>query len=94
MLRLNWSKIATARTVTSYVAFFSMIAADDLLITHYGAGPRPDWARPKEFVFYLWWRNLSLLIATIGGLISLPRWCAIAAVALSFIYIYIRVTGY
>lgn len=71
-----------------------MLAADDLLITHYGGGPRPDWARPAGFLFYLWWRNISLLLAVVLGVVSLPRWCSIAALALTFVYTYIRVTGY
>ena len=97
MTGTTWNRIAKARTVISYVAlcaFFSMVAADDLLITHYGGGPGPDGVRPKEFLFYLWWRNISLLVATIGGVISLPRWCASAALVLTLIYTYIRVTGY
>ncbi len=94
-VRIWFSRIRSVAPWTTLVAFVSLFAAENILTTKYGARSWPDPAsRPGFLEWLLFWRNGSLVLALLAGLISLPRWQSWVGLALTIAYTYFLVTSY
>src|SRR5712691_11165445 len=90
--------LKTIRSLAAWIiipAFLSFVIADQILVTKYGGGPRPnDFPRPRLLDGLLVWRNWSLVVALATGLISLPKWRSLIGLTLTLTYFYFAVTTY
>lgn len=76
-------------------ALISLYLANQNLIKSYPSGAiwmvrDSGMPRPSLFVWLLWWRNTSFLLALAASLISLPRWQSVLGIVglILFMYLY------
>lgn len=88
-------KIRTVASWLSIFAFISLFTAGYILSTKYGETRwREIENRPRLLEWLLLWRNYSLILALLSGIISLPRWQSLVGLSLTILYTYFAVTSY
>lgn len=93
-----WPWIARVRTVFGWLAIaalVSVVVANYQLKSQFPGGPWPsNIPRPASFEWLLWWRNWSIIAGAILGLLSLPRWQSVVALAGLLMFLFLFTRGY
>jgi hypothetical protein len=87
-----WLWVSKMRMIAAWItlpAFVGMFLANELLTSKYPGGILPAGiSRPSSFVWLLCWRNWSLYLTALCGLISLPRWQSLLGLAGVIVFLY------
>jgi len=81
------------RSVAAWIIFPALlsmfIAHQQILSPQYCCMPLPLNAPTRPPAWILYWRNLSLLLAVVAILISLPRWQSLVGIAATILFFYL-----
>jgi hypothetical protein len=69
--KLNWRLVLRWLIIPVCLSTF---AAHQVILSKYILPLPPEVPTPMLLRFLLWWRNLSLLLALLSSLASLPKW--------------------